>query len=263
MKTRTNQNQVSKVSEMIGFSDMGMHKEACALAKNILAEERMDAVAFKEAIIVLLVHAEGIESWKNLIQTAYSRLPKRGQQQVQTDMFSCYHSIKEWQTAMKFLSHNTNDPVHLALGMEVCLGIDRLDQAKKIYLRCHRILAKPADHFSGSLLLNAMASYCERLGKLDEAEQCWLQLAELDEPSIQNALSGLVRIQIVRAWKRLLHGLGQIEKFKFNIDEETALKLPGNHDELLADAKKELETYREALEKIVPQSKLGLFGMVK
>ena len=42
---------------------------------------------------------------------------------------------------------------------------------------------------------------------------------------------------------------------------EVGQPLPGNHDQLLADAKKELETYREVLEKIVPRKNLWLFGV--
>ena len=59
----------------------------------------------------------------------------------------------------------------------------------------------------------------------------------------------------------LQRGLGQIEKFKPNINTTTALTLPGNHDILLADARKELEAYREALEKIVPGKDMWRFGI--
>jgi hypothetical protein len=58
----------------------------------------------------------------------------------------------------------------------------------------------------------------------------------------------------------LRHGLGQIEKFKANTRKALELALPGNHDALLADAKKELEAFREALEKIVPEKDLAEYG---
>jgi hypothetical protein len=96
---------------------------------------------------------------------------------------------------------------------------------------------------------------------LNEAEQYWLQASELDQPMLQDALTGLVKIQIVRAWKHLQRGLGQIEKFKPNINDATMLRLPGNHDILLAAARKELEANREALEKIVPEKDLWRFGI--
>ena len=108
-----------------------------------------------------------------------------------------------------------------------------------------------------------MARYCESIGKLDEAERYWQQSSELDEAFLRDALSGLMQIQVARAWKQLQRGFEQIEKFKMNIDPETAIKLPGNHDQLLTEAKKELETFRESLEKIVPEKDLGRFGMTK
>jgi hypothetical protein len=52
-----------------------------------------------------------------------------------------------------------------------------------------------------------------------------------------------------------------VSKLKANICKATMTMLPGNHDQLLADARKELEMYCETLERIVPQNDLWRYGI--
>jgi hypothetical protein len=51
-----------KVSEMNGLVDLGLHKDALVLAKQILSAEQLDVIAFKEALSAILIGGEGIES---------------------------------------------------------------------------------------------------------------------------------------------------------------------------------------------------------
>ncbi len=247
-----------EVLEMDGHSNLGMHKEALEIARTILSRQRLKAVAFNGSLSVILVGGDNIETWKTLIQTAYGRLSKRGQQQVRDSMLGYYYSIKDMKTAEKFISHK---PSELWISMSVLLETGDLDRAGKIFKLCRRLLPRTTKSFDRSALLAPMAYYCERIGRLEQAENYWLLASELDEPLLQNALSGLVKIQAVRALEFIRQGLIQIEKFKENTDEATVVRLPGNHDQLLADTKKELEIYREALEKIVPRKDLWQFGM--
>ena len=46
-----------KVAEMSGLSEINMHQDALELAKQILAEEQLDAIAFNAALSVILVGA--------------------------------------------------------------------------------------------------------------------------------------------------------------------------------------------------------------
>ena len=173
-------------------------------------------------------------------------------------MLGYYCSINDMKSAMKFAS-NPKNGAELFMAMDVCLANDRLDEAEKLFFRGKNKMQGAMSDFNWSMLFTAMAHYCERAGNLDEAEQYWLQASELDEPLLRDALTGLVKIQIVRAWNHLRRGFWQIEKFKPNINATMALTLPGNHDILLADARKELEAYREALEKIVPEKDLAKY----
>ena len=245
---------------MRGLSEINMHQDALELAKQILAEEQLDAISFNAALSAILVGSDDLKKLSDLVQAAYHHLPKMDQQKARHQMLGYFCSINDMKSAMNFAS-NPNNGAELFMAMDVCLANDRLDEAEKLFFRGKNKMQGAMSDFNWSMLFTAMAHYCERTGNLDEAERYWLQASELDEPLLQEALTGLVKIQIVRAWKQLQQGLGQIEKFKPNINTTTALTLPGNHDILLADARKELEAYREALEKIVPGKDMWRFGI--
>lgn len=260
MKKITKQLLYKKIGEMDGLSAINMHKEAVDLATQILSEEQLDAIAFNKALSAILIGGSDIEKLKELIQAAFNRLPNREQAKARHQMLGYFCSIKETKMALEYVSAPVSGG-ELLFVMDVLLANDRLDEAEKLFFRGKKKIKGAMSEFDWSMLFAAMARYCERTGRLNEAEQYWLHVSELDQPVLRDALSGLVKIQIVRAWKHLQHGLGQIEKFKTNIDQVTIVQLPGNHDILLADARKELEAYREALGKIVPQDELRLFGI--
>ena len=258
MKKITKQLLYKKVGEMDGLSEMNMHKEAVELATRILAEEQLDAPAFNKALSAILIGGNDIEKLKELIQAAFNRIPNREQPKARHQMLGYFCSIKDMKTALEYVSTPASGG-ELLFVMDVLLANDRLDEAEKLFFRSRNKLKGIKNVFDWGMLFAAMARFCERTGRLNEAEQYWLHVSELDEPILRDALSGLVKIQIIHAWKHLQRGLRQIEKFGANIDP-TAVLLPGNHDKLLADARKELETYCEALEKIVPEKDLWKFG---
>lgn len=289
MNTTTHtHNQFSKACEMVAYAEAFKPKKSLPLAKGFLTEPGLDAELFNIVISTILASSDDIEprkSWEPLIHTAYERLTKHDQKKVQFEMFYYHFKMKNWKTALIFIPSNTDEPGLLSWRMDACLAGGYWDQARKAFHSCRRMLAKrfsaskkstlrdtaiiyfkdgqdPRQRSANrSSLLHTAATYCERVGKLDEAEHYWLQAMKLDEFYFQFAASGLVKIQIVRAWKHLLLGLEQIEKFRLHPSKTIPDWQLKNHDDELADAKKELETYREALEKIVPQAKLGRFGM--
>jgi len=253
-------NPENQVAEMTGFLELGMHQNALNGARTVLSRERLNADEFNEAVWAILVAESDCKPWENLVKAAYSRLSESDKQEARGAMLSYYTTIKDMETAAKFIPDNLTSPILLMQSMWVLLEMKRFGEAKMIFERC-RELEERTQTTELSYLLTAMAGYCQQIGQLAEAERYWLRSSELDEPMLRDALSGLVKIQVVRALEHVRHGLEQIEKFKGNICRATMTMLPGNHDQLLTDTKKELETYRETLEKIVPQNDLWRFGM--
>ena len=248
------------IEEINAYTDMGMHTEAAVLAEKILSSEHLDAAAFSSAMESILLGQAEPEKFKDQVQAAYNRLHKDDQQRVRSEMLGYYFTLHDFKSALPFV-YNQTRPADLLFAMEACLKNDRFDMAEKLFADGKDLLTKVQNDFERSMVLTAMAVYCQAAGRLDEAEQFWFRCAEFDEPPLRDALGGLIRIQAVRAWKYLQQGFARIEQFKKNICPDTDLKLPGNHDQLLAEAQKELEAYREALAKIVAEKDLNQFGI--
>jgi hypothetical protein len=255
-------NPDNRVAEIAAFLELGMHQDALNETRTVLSREQLNTDEFFEAIRAILVAEGECKPWENLVKAAYGRLSESDKQEARGAMLSYYTTIKDMETAAKFIPDDLASPILLMQSMWVLLETKRLDEAKRIFGRC-RELEEGAGGAGLSYLLTAMAGYCQQTGQLAEAERYWLRSSELDEPMLPNALSGLVKIQAVRALGHVRCGLEQIQKFKGNNCKVTMTMLPGNHDQLLADARKELETYRETLEKMVPQSDLWRFGIGK
>ena len=251
MKKITKQLLYKKIGEMDGLSAINMHKEAVDLATQILSEEQLDAIAFNKALSAILDWRQRHRKAERTHSGRFQPAPQSGTSKSPPSnaRLFLFHQGDEIGAGDVSAPVSGGEPLFV---MDVLLANDRLDEAEKLFFRGKKKIKGAMSEFDWSMLFAAMARYCERTGRLNEAEQYWLHVSELDQPVLRDALSGLVKIQIVRAWKHLQHGLGQIEKFKTNIDQVTIVQLPGNHDILLADARKELEAYREALGKIVP-----------
>src|ERR1700690_772892 len=118
MNENRNDSLGGKVSEMTGLADLGLHKDALVLARQILSAERLDATAFNDALSAILIGGEGLESWKELIRAAYNHLPEQDQPEVGPEMLGYYHFIGDLKSAMDFASApaRTGD---LLLAMEV------------------------------------------------------------------------------------------------------------------------------------------------
>lgn len=239
-----------------------MHQDALNKTRAVLTQEQLSADEFSEAVRTILVAEGDCKPWETLVKAAYTRLSEPDQREARGTMLSYHTTIKDMETAARFVLEDSTNPIFLMQSMWALLETKRLDEAKTIFERCRRIEAD-VDGAELSYLLTAMADYCQQTGQLAEAERYWLRSSGLDEPMLQNALNSLVKIQVVRALERVRRGLEQIEKFKGNICKATMTVLPGNHDQVLADAKKELETYRETLGKIVPRKDLWQFGITE
>jgi tetratricopeptide (TPR) repeat protein len=256
---RLGSNPDDRVAEMTGLLELGMHQDALNKTRAVISQEQLSADEFCEAVGAILIAEGDCKLWENLVRAAYDRLSESDQQEARGAMLSFYTTIKDMETAAKFIPEDSNSPILLMQSMWALLETKRRDEAKTIFERCREMEAD-VDGAELNYLLTAMADYCQQTGQLAEAERYWLRSSELDEPMLQNALSGLVKIQAARALEHVQRGLEQIEKFKGNICKATMTILPGNHDQVLADAKKELETYRGTLEKIVPGNDLWRFG---
>src|SRR5260221_43976 len=57
--------------------DLGRKREALQSARRRLRDPIMTAEAFNDALKAILTHSGKLESWTQLVESAYERLPKR------------------------------------------------------------------------------------------------------------------------------------------------------------------------------------------
>ena len=167
-------------------------------------------------------------------------------------MVELYGSLREWETTVQFLSvRKPSSAGEIMFGMEALLQLNRLEEAKTLAAFCRRALSFVTDRFSQSVLLDALASFLARTRQWDYAIAAW-QHAPLDEPFRRDALSGIVKIHLARAWEAIESGTRLLIGLKKQANNELSLCLPGNDLKLTLDAEKELLKFRRGIEKLLP-----------
>jgi len=240
--------------------DIGMHKESVKLAKQLLKSEPIDSLMFYQSLHAIFV-GDNPRKFKGIVNAAYDRLSHTDKMSAQEHMLHFTNMIGEYKRAQNFIPAKSDDPHTLLIAMKTCLENKEFAKAKSIQKQCMELLSESSEELGTSLLLYSLAEYADSLGNHEEAEKYWLKLICLDEPTFPSAVRGLIRNKAAQAWKHVQFAQAQIQKFRGNIDSTTVLALPGNHDCLLDQARKNLNTYRKALEKIVPEKDLPKCGI--
>lgn len=248
------------ISQIQGFMEIGMHKESVKLAKQLLKSEPIDSLMFYQALRAIFV-GDNAKKFKGIVYAAYNRLSHTNKMSSQEHMLHFTNMIGDFKRAQNFIPVKSNDPHTLLVAMETCLENKEFVKAKSIQRQCLELLNETSEEFGTSFLLFSLAEYADRLGNHEEAEKYWLKLICLDEPTFPSAVRGLIRNKTAQAWKHVQFAQAQIQKFRGNIDSTTVLALPGNHDCLLDQAQKSLNSYRKSLEKILPEKDLPKYGI--
>jgi len=251
------------IQELSGYIDLGMKGQAIKLTLKILKKERIYPEEFAEAMkaIGALGTLAELRKWREIVDAAYARQSKKSKQAMGGDMLRYYYTAKDWESALNFLSEGEmRDAVNAVFIMDLLLENDRMKEAGHLARRCERLLAQKQDRFTLSLLIEALGSYCARIGDWEKAIYLW-QCAPLEQPFRQNALGGIVEIHLARAWEAVRHGLVALDHLKKHPDQETALTVPGNDEGMTLDAERNLMRFQRGIEKLLPEMKRRKLGI--
>src|SRR5439155_25438129 len=93
-------------AEISGYADIGMKKEALRLTWKVLEKRRILPDEFTEALRTIGVYAsfKSFKKWKPKFEAAYERQSRKFKRKVRSDMLAMYVSLKEWETALQFVS---------------------------------------------------------------------------------------------------------------------------------------------------------------
>lgn len=238
-------------AEISGYVDIGMKREALRLTRKVLEKRRIFPDEFSEAVRTMGVYlsSKTWEQWKPKVEAAYERQSRKFKRKVRSDMLGMYASLREWENALQFLSvRKPSSAFEIFLGMGVLLELGKLQDAKVLAARCKRALSSATNRFEQSLLLEALASFFARTRDWDRAISAW-QHAPLDQPFRRDALSGIVRIHLARAFEAIDNGLKALAELKRN--PEPSLCLPENDLGLTCDAERKLLKFKRGIDKLL------------
>jgi hypothetical protein len=242
-------------AEISGYVDIGMKKEALRLTRKVLEKRRIHPEEFSEVIRTMGICLSS-KAWKGCkpkIEAAYNRQSRKVKRKVRPNMIEMYASLGDWETAVQLLSiQRCSSASELFFGVGVLLKLDRLEDARVLAIRCAKALPFATSRFEQSLLLDALADFFARTHSWDHAITAW-QDAPLEEPFRGNALSGIVKIHLARAFESIEIGLRKLAELKENVDNENELCLPGNDLALTLKTEKELLKFKRGIEKLLPQ----------
>jgi tetratricopeptide (TPR) repeat protein len=250
-----------RLDELAGHVDLGMKRDAVRLARQLLKGSGINASEFDAALEAILIQADSVKPWKPLVEEAYGRLSKQGHRDVKSRMLAFYYSLREWESAYRFLPARPKTALDLLFAMETLLNLRKVAAAKSIQRKCLQMLKQRIDAASAAALLDALANYHAQIGELGPAEKYWREVAGLDEPLARGGMTGLVEIEVVRAMLYAKAGLLQIEEFRRRGVDGQSIVLPHNRDAVLAQTERDLKRYQKVLQRIVPSDELWRFGL--
>src|SRR5881296_411485 len=149
-------------AEISGYVDIGMKKEALRLTRKLLEKRHILPDEFSEALRTIGVYAsfKSFKKWKPKFQAAYERQSRKFKRKVRSDMLAMYVSLKEWETALQFVSiQRPSSASDFLFGMDVLLELGKVEEAHELAMRCRKALRFVRSEFEQSLLCCALGQF--------------------------------------------------------------------------------------------------------
>ncbi len=259
MTTKTNLRDEPQLNEIDGYLELGMQGEALGLIRSTLEKKDTSEAEFNICVFALL-QMDGLEQRRKPVEAAYARLAKPVDDSVRANMLNFYFSLGEPEKAFQFFPIGRPTRFFdLWVMMQVCLELDRLEEAKKIARLCSRLLAKAECDFTRASMSDALASHCLQIGEWETALELWREAP--DEATFQRQkLCGIVKVHLLQALQAAKAGLAKVAAARADLDLNTEVQLPKNRATLLNDTERDLRKLQSAIEKLLPQAVLITAG---
>jgi len=245
MKNRIHFCNQEHLSEIDGYMELGMEEEARRIIRATFDNHEISEEEFHTCVFALL-QSERLETWKNLVKTAYLRLSKPVNDQVRSAMLNYYFSVGEAAREFEFFPRRPTKFFDAWTMMQACLELGRLDEAKKVARYCSGFLATADDDFTRASMVDALAAYYLHTGDPESALKLWREAPT--EPVFQRQrLCGIVKAHLLQALEAV-----KLAGQKWS-DLGSKIRLPGNAATPISDAERELEGLQDGIKRLVPE----------
>jgi hypothetical protein len=261
MTTRTQPRIEQQLSEIDGYLELGMQKEALLLVRATLGKTDISAEVFNTCVFAVL-QSERPESWEDTVESAYERLSKPVSDEVRSAMLNYCFSVRKPAKAFEFFPGRATKFFDAWTMMQVCLELGRLKQAKKIARLCSEILAEAKGNFAKASMSDALAAYYLRIGDWQSALRFWRE-APMEAAFQRQRLCGIVKVHLMQALHATRAGLQLVAATRRHPNLTTEIQLPGNNAALASDTECELKELERAIEELLPGKEQIAFGLAK
>src|SRR6476659_517196 len=211
-------------SEIDGYMELGMEEEALSTIRATFDKHEISEEEFHTCVFALL-QSQRLETWKNLVKTAYRRLSKPVNDRVRSAMLNYYFSVGEAARAFEFFPRRPTKFFDAWTMMQVCLELECLNEAKKVARYCSGFLATAEDDFTRASMADALASYCLWIGDPESALKRWREAPA--EPTFQRQRHcGIVKAHLLQALQAAKAGVVALAGQKWS-DLGDEIRLPG------------------------------------
>jgi hypothetical protein len=244
------------LEELEGYCELGMQDSCLPLARKLLGHT-LDAAAFGQVVHVALIYVDHLKPWRKSIESAYARLPVGEQSKARQFLVYFYVSIKDWESADRFISRQPKVFFDCLFGMWTFLHLKKKKESQKLF---HRMLGMfelepDVDDTEASCFLEAAACFMAARGQLDIAEQAWELGAEF-EYLRENAWTGLIEIHIAEAQKRV-----RIAAALPTGADDFFISSPGLDGQRRGSFKNRITALRSTLDRVLPEKELWRYGI--
>lgn len=246
------------LDELQGYVELGMQKESLRLARKLLEHPGVNPQTFGEVLRAVLIHADDLRRWRELIEMVHSKFPARQKRRVRNAMFHFYIALDEFGVAFLYMPLKPRAADDLLFCMWTLLHLRYMDACDSIAERIKRIWKKPQSEFEISCVLEAIGSYSAQHGWFEVAESVWEQ-ATCFEWFEANAWTGLINLQVAKAHGYVDDARKRIAERKPDYNP----MLPRNEEKLKLTSLKEFGRLKQSLNHVLSEKELWRFGVDK
>ncbi len=250
------------LTELEGYNELGMKKDAVRLAKRLLRVHDITDVQFKAALQTLLSLDARLKPSRAGIEKAYARLSAKAQRRVRFWMLSYHHSTKNYLAAKQFIPKRFNGPlglIELAFAWDVWSGLDDKKSLQKHFKIMTAGADAASDPFTHSVLLASLGDYFLRTGEWRLAAESYREIP-VEFVNAHQAVLG----PVLAIYGELLAACAAAHKtlalFKTHHELQVEVPLVGNLVWQNRDIEKQLNALQHGLRRLLGKKRLKELG---
>lgn len=167
------------LTELEGYTGLGMKREALRLIRRILRQPKVTAVQFEEAVGTLFTTENRLKRWRKHVEAGYARLSARGQRRARFWMLSFFHSAHDYTSASRFIPERFRSPygmIELAFAWDIWGALENEQALARHFDQMADWAERAEDPFMRGNLFASLGDYCLHRAWWRRAVECYKEI---------------------------------------------------------------------------------------